>query len=617
MFGRFSESPLNKSCIYKIILYTMIKRKEQKIEDTWKLDDIFSDIAGFDAAMAEAVGISQQIKYLEGKLKDSKAVLELMSLDDKLGILMEKLGGYAYMKVSEDGSNQENQALYAKYVNFAAQISEKLSFVVPDLMELGEDKLRKIIDDEKFAQYKVYLSRLLRERKHVLSKPEERLMSLQSPVGGMFSQGFDDLTDVDFKFQSVGGKELTNSTFGIFLRSGDQKIRRDAYLKYYKRYDEYKHLIARLYEGSIRQNIFTSKARGYDSVLDRSLYADDVTREVYLNLIQAAHKGFDSLHRFYEIKRKALGLNKLNHYDVYAPIVPDFKKTTSYDEACRIVRDALAPLGKDYQDTIYKGITIERWVDRYENEGKASGAYSNGAYKTLPYIMMNYKEDHYRDIFTLAHEGGHSMHSYYSVRNNPFSCYDYSIFEAEVASTFNERLLSRYLYDNASSDEEKLYLLANEADDIVATFFRQTMFAEFEHKIYSVAENGNPVTLDVITKTYGKLLRQYFGSNVGIVMSKASLEALRIPHFYRPFYVYKYATGITAAILLSEKVLAGGDDAREDYLAFLKRGGSLFPLDNLRKVGADLNDSRSYEAILNRFNEVLDKIEELLNKGRF
>ena len=590
----------------------MIKRKEQKIEDTWKLDDIFADANGFDAAIAEADGIVRQMKYMEGKLADAKAVLEFLGLEDRLGIILEKLGGYAYMKVSEDGSDQNNQLLYAKYVNFSAQVSEMLSFATPELMELGEAKLKEFIEDDRFAQYKVSLSRLLRERKHVLSKAEERIMSLQSPVGGMFSQSFDDLTDVDFKFQSVSGQELTNSTFSVFLHSPDQKVRRDAYLKYYKRYDEYKHLIARLYEGSIRQNVFSSKARGYKSVLDRSLYADDVSREVYLNLIQAAHKGFDSLHRFYEIKRKALGLSKLNHYDVYAPITADFKKTTKYEDACKIVCEALSPLGKEYQDIIYKGITADRWVDRYENEGKASGAYSNGGYKTLPYIMMNYKDDSYRDIFTLAHEGGHSMHSYYSVRNNPFSCYGYSIFEAEVASTFNERLLSRYLYDNASSDEEKLYLLANEADDIVATFFRQTMFAEFEQKIYSTAESGKPVTLDVITKTYGKLLRQYFGSKVGILMSKASLEALRIPHFYRPFYVYKYATGITAACLLAKKVVEGGETDRNDYLDFLKRGGSLFPLENLRKAGADLEDSSCFDAILDRFNEVLNKIESLL-----
>ena len=588
-----------------------MKRNEQRLEDTWCLDELFKTSSDFELNIKKAVDISDELLEYKGRLSGEETILEFLKKNDDLGILLEKLSLYSFLYLSEDGSCDEANKLSSLFTNITAQISAKLSFAIPEILRLDNKILREFANKEEFKPYRVMLLKILRNKSHVLSQSKERMLSLQSTFSHSFSDGFDALVDVDFRFGRINGEKLTNSSFSLFLRNSDIDIRKEAYFRYYSEFNKHKHVLSELYKGAVNQYVYSSRVRRFSSSIRHALFSDKVPLSVYANLIDAAHSSFDLLHRFYEIKRKKLGLSKLSHYDVYVPLIRKIEKKTTYDEACTTICNALSVLGHEYVDILYSGITTDRWVDRYENSGKSSGAFSASYYKGKPYILMNYKENSFDDIFTLAHEAGHSMHSFYSANNNYFSCYDYSIFEAEVASTFNEAILSSYLVDNADNDDEKLYVLCHEADSIVATFFRQTMFAEFEYLIFKMADKNEPLTLDIITSTYFSLLRMYFGDDVRL-FRKSALESLRIPHFYRPFYVYKYATGITAALILSEKVLKGNEEDRDKYLNFLKNGGSSYPLENLSRAGADLKNPLVFDIVREKFKNLLDEIEKLI-----
>ena len=405
-------------------------------------------------------------------------------------------------------------------------------------------------------------------------------------------------------------RQLTETTYGVFMHNQDRKVREEAYKKFYAKYEEHQNTIAALYAGNVNQDIFSMRARGYGSSLEQALYGNKVPTSVYRNLIDCIHKNLPTLHKYYRIRKRALGLDELRHYDVYVPLVKSVKTHTTYEEAVEIVRNALAPLGKEYTDRICDGL-LNGWVDRYENVGKRSGAFSSGCYIGDPYILLNYNEDNIRDVFTVAHEGGHSMHSWYSVHNNPFMCYDYTIFEAEVASTFNEELVFEYLLENAKDDEMKKYLLAMRADDILATLHRQTMFAEFELKAHELVEGGTPLTPELLRKIYRELLEMYFGEEM-VFESNSDMEGLRIPHFYSSFYVYKYATGISAALALAHKVKDGGDRDREDYFRFLKSGGSRYPIESLRIAGVDMEKTEPVQAACDEFAKIVDQLDKLL-----
>ena len=360
----------------------------------------------------------------------------------------------------------------------------------------------------------------------------------------------------------------------------------------------------------MRQDIFQARARHYSSSLEAALFPDDVDQSVYRTLIESVESSLDSLHRYYELKRRRLGLECLHHYDVYVPMTRAPEVDYPYDKAVGMIASALGVLGKDYVDTLVRGLTEDRWVDRYENEGKRSGAFSAGSYTSKPFILTNYRSDSLSSVFTLAHEGGHSMHSLYSARNNPFMASNYSIFEAEVASTFNEELLSRHLIAKADTKALKAHLIATRLDDIVATLFRQTMFAHYELTVHEEVEKGGVATLDYQRKTYRSLLEAYFGPEVELIEA-SDLEALRIPHFYNAFYVYKYATGLSAALALADRVMDGGVKERDDYLAFLASGGSRWPIESLRLAGVDMADSGPVKAAITHFNRLMDEYEAL------
>ncbi|MFQ3547703.1 MAG: oligoendopeptidase F, partial [Termitinemataceae bacterium] len=407
-------------------------------------------------------------------------------------------------------------------------------------------------------------------------------------------------------------RPLSQSTWSSFMEKPDRDLRQRAYKAFYRQFDAHKTTLAALYGGSVKQDVIKARIRGFPSARAMALFPDNVSESVYDNLVATVTAHLPILHRYYELRKKALGLSELRHFDVYVPIVKTARRHTSWEEAVDMISEALAPLGDEYVDTLRSGL-LGRWADRYENKGKRSGAFSAGSFTGDPYILMNYKEDVIRDVFTLAHEGGHSMHSWYSARSNPFMHYGYTIFEAEVASTFNEELLFRHLIQNAESRELKAYLVNKRVDDILATLFRQTMFAEFEHRVHSLEESGTPLTVEVFRSEYRSLLTKYFGPAM-VFEDESDLEGLRIPHFYGAFYVYKYATGISASLALAERVLSGGQAEREAYFNFLKSGGSRFPIDALKVAGVDMSSSEPIEAACKTFERLVTELEGLLQQ---
>ena len=388
------------------------------------------------------------------------------------------------------------------------------------------------------------------------------------------------------------------------MENPDRSVRKEAYNKFYGVFESHANTLASLYAGSVNNDIFRSRARGYKSSLEAALYGNKVPVSVYKNLIETVHKNLDTLHRYYSLRKKVLKLDELRHYDVYVPLAPKPDSKTSFEEAVEIVRGALKPLGTEYTDTLCNGL-LHGWCDRYENKGKTSGAFSSGSYDGYPYILLNYKDTSLRDVYTMAHEGGHSMHSWYSVHNNPYMCYEYTIFEAETASTFNEELVFEYLLKNAKDEATKKYLLSSRAADILATLHRQTMFAEYELMTHEAVESGKPLSTDVLRSMYRKLLEEYFGPEM--VFEKASdMEGLRIPHFY------KYATGISASLALAKRVTEGGSNERDDYFKFLKSGGSRYPIESLKLAGVDMERPEPVQAACDTFKSLIDQLENIL-----
>jgi oligoendopeptidase F len=403
---------------------------------------------------------------------------------------------------------------------------------------------------------------------------------------------------------------VSQSTYSVFMENPDRAIRRKVYGLFYGNFEAHKNTIAALYSGSVKQDVIHARIRGYPSARAAALFPDKVDEAVYDNLIATVNAHLGYLHHYYALRKRALKLDSLRHYDVYAPLVPAARAKTPWNEAVEMVAAALAPLGEEYTGTLRAGL-LGRWADRYENKGKRSGAFSAGSYSGDPYILMNYKDDAIRDVFTLAHEGGHSMHSWYSARSNPFMQYNYTIFEAEVASTFNEELLFRYLVKNVETPELRAYIINKHVDDVLATLYRQTMFAEFEKKTHELEESGTPLTVDILRGEYRRLLEKYFGPDL-VLEEVSDLEGLRIPHFYRAFYVYKYATGVSASLALAERVLGGGKAEREDYFRFLTSGGSRFPMESLKIAGVDMAEPAPVEAACKAFGALVAELEKLI-----
>lgn len=587
----------------------ILTRDQVKEENKWDLSSLYQSEEEFLKDVEILKNKTAEAPSYSGIMDNSKEdLLKVLSWYYDSLFVEECIGSYAFLNYSTDVADSQATKRLGTISQICTAFDASVSYLVPEI--LACKNVEKWIEEEEFADYKIAVKKMLRFKDHTLVPEQEKLLALESDVAQVPSDTFSALTNGDMKFESVDGQPLTQSSYTTFLHSKDRSVREKAYKNFYASFEGLKSTIANLYYGSVKQDLFSSSVHGYKNALDAALFVDDVDESVYMNLINTVHEAFPLLHRFYEIKRKALGLEKLAHYDVYVPLVDSVEFNTPYEEGVKIILEALKPLGEEYTSIIKKGLTTDRWADKYENKGKRSGAFSAGGYKGNPFLLVNYKEDVLDSVFTLAHEGGHSMHSYYSAKNNPFPCYSYVIFQAEVASTFNEQLVAKYLMDTVKTKEEKAYLIAKQLDDMIATLFRQTMFAEFELKCHQLVENGQPLTIETLRSTYRGLLENYFGPDVEL-LDVSDLEGIRIPHFYRAYYVYKYSTGICASIALSEKVLNGGKKELDDYLGFLKSGGTMFPIESLKEAGVDMSTPEPIRAAINKFEKLMDEFEEL------
>jgi oligoendopeptidase F len=588
-------------------------------QDTWDLSSLYPDDGAWGADLARLEALAAKIEAFRGRLGGSaEALADFLDFTSEAGQLAERLGVYAGLRACEDEGDSAARAMAGRFDMVQAKVKTAGAFAEPEILAISPQKMAAFLEHSRLAVYRVYLARILRQRPHILSDREERLLAMHSEGEGAGANAFTVLTNVDMDFGNIdtpeGKRPLSQSTWSVFMENPDRDLRKRAYDAFYAVFSGHKHTLAALYASSVKEDVIGARIRGFPSAREAALFQDDVSTAVYDSLIGAIHDSLPALHRYYSLRKKALRLDALRHYDVYAPLVPKASRNTTWEEAVELVYAALAPLGEEYAGTLRAGL-LGRWADRYENRGKRSGAFSSGAYTGAPYILMNYKEDSIRDVFTLAHEGGHSMHSWYAARNNPFVNYSYTIFEAEVASTFNEELLFRHLEKTTADPALRLYLVNKRVDDILATLFRQTMFAEYEKITHSLEESGVPLTVDLLREEYRKLLVLYFGPEMELEEA-SDLEGLRIPHFYRAFYVYKYATGISAALALARRVLEGGEAEREDYFAFLKSGGSRFPIESLRLAGVDMASPAPVQAACDTFARLVDELEELIcNSG--
>ena len=589
----------------------MIERKDQLVENTWDISLLAKNAEEWDKELEQAKAKFPEVENLKGTLgKSSDSLYNALCTIRDLLIQLEKLGSWAFLNYSADSMNADVQRRAGIFSAVESELGEKMSFFDPELLEIEDEKIEEYLKEDRYEEFRVYIRKARRFKDHILSEKEERLLSLYAPVQNTHQETFQDLNNIDLSFGEINGESLSHGNYSKYMHSDDEGLRERAYRQYYKEFNDHRHTIARSYSGSIKNDIFISKARGYASSLEKALFPDNMPKSVYTSLIESIHEAFPHLHRYYKLRAKLLGKDKLKHWDLYVPMVKSVKSKHTYDEAVALINEAVKPLGDEYRTTLVNGLAKDRWVDRYENKGKRSGAFSAGCFTGNPYILVNFEEEVLNSVYTLIHEGGHSMHSYYSSRNNPFMCYDYTIFEAEVASTFNEELLQDYLVKNAKSPEEEAYLIAKHLDDMVGTLFRQTMFAEFELLVHEAAEKGIPTTIDFFKKTYRSLLEAYFGDTLEFI-EESDLEGLRIPHFYRAFYCYKYATGLSASIALSQKVLNGDEKDKQDYLSFLKSGGSVYPLESLKKAGVDMSTPEPVKAATALFARELDRLEEL------
>jgi oligoendopeptidase F len=584
--------------------------------DKWDLKYLFADVGKWQGDFAWLQRKYPQLQNWKDRVGESAQTLaEVLEFEKSLDLKIERVYHYASLQLAEDNTNNEYLARIGQVQNLLTKIGEAAAFVVPEILAIDDKKFGEFTADPALKNWRVKLRKVRRMKPHVLSVPEERLLALGSVALGGYDDTFSQLTDVDMKFGILAdetGREmpLTQSSFSSFLVKRDPELRKRAFHQFYAEFQDHQYTLAASLAYSVKTDIFLARARNYASALEAALFPDDVPVGVYDGLIKSVRANLRPLFSYFDLRRRVLNLSELHHYDTYVPLVPEIETRVTFDRAAEMVLAALAPLGKEYVDVLRDGLR-GRWCDRYETKGKRSGAFSSGSYGAPPYILMNYKEDVFSDVYTLAHEAGHSMHSWFSQESQRFQDYEYPIFLAEVASTFNEQLLTHHLLEETSDPKMRTYIINRQIDELRGTLFRQTMFAEFEKIIHAIEESGNALTLEVFKSEYRRLLETYFAENF-VLDPELDLECLRIPHFYSAFYVYKYATGISAAVALSERVLSGESGSVDAYLDFLRSGGSNFPLETLKKAGVDMGTSAPIESTLHLFERRLEELEQLL-----
>jgi oligoendopeptidase F len=593
-----------------------LTRADVPDSDKWDLSHLFNEVGRWSEDFAWLQQTYSKIADWRGCLgKSATSMAQCLEFEKSLDLKIERLFHYASLQLAEDSANPDYLARMGQMQNLLTKIGEAASFLGPEIQAIPDDKFAEFLEDPALAEWKIALRKIRRLKPHVLSEREERLLALGSATLDGYDETFSQLTDVDMKFGVLiddkgEEKPLTQSSYSSFLVKRDHALRKRAFHQFYDEFQDHQFTLAASLAYSVKADVFRARARNYPSALEASLFRDDIPVAVYDGLIGAVRTNLAPLFRYYELRRRALGLDELHHYDTYVPLVPEIESRVSFDEATETILAAFQPLGAEYTAALSEGLR-GRWCDRYETKGKRSGAFSSGSFGAPPYILMNYKQDVFSDVYTLAHEAGHSMHTWFAQRSQPFQDYNYPIFLAEVASTFNEELLTHHLLEKTSDKKMRAYIINRQIDDIRGTLFRQTMFAEFEKIIHALEERGDALTLDVFKSEYHGLLEAYFGSGV-VLDPQLDLECLRIPHFYNAFYVYKYATGISAAVALSERVLANEPGAVEAYLDFLKSGGSRFPLETLQAAGVDMTTPAPIESTLRLFDRRLAELEQLL-----
>ena len=589
-------------------------RAEVRPDDTWDLSRLFAADADWERAFADYEALIPGYAAFRGTLGDGPAALAAcLDHDTRADRLGDRVWTYASLKASEDVSNGTYQGMRARALNAAGRAAEAGSYIRPEVLALPDATIAGYLAAPELAGYKLVLERLVRLKPHTLSANEERLLAMGIEAGQTARQVFEQLHNADLQFGTLEVEpgrtiDLTHGSFYSCLENPDRGVRERAFRQYYGVFAGHAHTLAAALGGSVKQDVYQARVRNHPTARAAALFPDQVPGAVYDNLVAAVRAKLPAVHKYYALRQRVMGLPDLHAYDVYVPLVPGVRKRTGWDEAVGLVIDALAPLGTEYTAALAGGLR-GRWCDRYENKGKRSGAFSSGCYDSDPYILMNYQPDIFDHVFTLAHEAGHSMHTLHS-KGQPYQYSQYTIFVAEVASTFNEQLLNRHLLDRATTDRERAYYVNREADEIRKTLVRQTMFAEFEAAIHARAEANQPLTLDFFRDQYRALLAAYFGPDFTID-DELGLEGLRVPHFYNAFYVYKYATGLSAAVALAGRVLGGGKAELDAYLGFLRGGSSRDPLDLLRAAGVDMASPGPVAATLDRFEALVDELDGL------
>jgi oligoendopeptidase F len=596
-------------------------RAEVSLEEQWNVEAMYPTNAEWEKDFQNFSSSKQSPRWpklhsYQGTLQEGpqklKEVLEfILHLERELT----KLYTYAHLRHDEDITNTQYKQMYEEIVACAYALSQETAWFQPELMALSDDLIQTYLSSPILADYRFYLEKMLHLKKHTLSPDSEKLMALAGQALQTANKAFRAINDADFKFGSIVDskgieKPLTHATYGLYIRDHDRNLRKNAFKQYHQHYANYENTLSELLTGQIQSHVFNAQARNYSSCLEAALFPKNIAPSVYHALIQAVGDKIEVLHKYMHVRKRILNVPELHFYDTYVPLTEEMDITMPYKEAEDLVIESVAPLGEEYQNLLRKGFKTDRWVDRYENQNKRSGAYSSGCYDSMPYILMNYKNI-LKDVFTLAHEAGHSMHSLYSHQSQPYQYSDYPIFLAEVASTFNEDLLIRLMLQRCKDPTEKIFLLNQKIEDIRGTLFRQTMFAEFELLVHQKVEQNIALTPQLLKDEYRKLNQKYFGPAL-VLDEEIDIEWARIPHFYYNFYVFQYATGISAALALSEQVVKGGDTEKQAYLNFLKSGSRHYPIDTLKIAGIDMSSPEPVKAAIQKFDGLLSELENLL-----
>ena len=591
-----------------------MKRSEISDEYKWSVKDLYSSDELWNNDYEKALKSTQEKSSFEGCVMDSADTLaDALSESEKDDYITERLYVYAFMRYYEDTSDGTYQQMSGKAQMLAVKMSEKYSFLVPEIMVADDDKVARFLDSDKIKPYRPLLCDMLAKKEHTCSQKEEKLLAMASQMADSPSDIFSKFNNADVKFGKVHDehgdeKELTSAGFSVFMESRDRNVRKEAFYALYRQYKSYINTLAASYYGNVKQAVFFANARNYESTLQMYLSGSFIPESVYTNLIDTVNNNLDKMHDYVSLRKKTLGVDELHFYDIYAPLTSDYTVNVSYENAKETALDALKILGDDYVSQVKKGYE-SGWVDVYENDGKRSGAFSWGAYGTHPYIFLNYTET-LNDIFTLIHETGHAMHTYYSNETQPYTYAGYKIFVAEVASTCNEVILIDYLLKHSRSDEEKKYLYGHYLEQFKGTLFRQTMFAEFEMITHRMAQDGEVLNAESLCGTYKKLNEKYFGKDM-VIDEEIAYEWARIPHFYTPFYVYQYATGFSAAVAIATKIINGDKEVLHGYREFLKGGSSMHPIELLSLCKIDMSKPDVIQDALNVFGSLIEDFKKI------